>query len=393
MLKYWIWLTSRNGLSSRSILALLRRFPSPEEIYFAEERDYREVEGLGEADIPRLMNKDLADCDRILKECDEKSIQILTMQDAAYPRRLKNIADPPAVLYYKGRLPLFDAEPVITVVGSRSASAYGLLMAKRLGYQIARCGGIVVSGGARGIDSMALRGALPTDRPTVVVLGCGVDVVYPRENAGLFEDVTRNGCLISEYPPGTPPEGYHFPVRNRIMTGLGLGVLVVEAAEKSGTLISAQLALDQGRDVFAVPGNVGLPSCAGSNRLIKEGAFLAENGWDVMHEYVSLFPERIVNFRGTVSMTLNASERQEQAFPAAEPVLEMRRVDARDWCEPAGLTEEERRVTALLRDGAMHIDDLIEELQLPAPRAMALMTLLEMKHIVCRLPGSRYELA
>ena len=393
MLKYWIWLTSRNGLSSRSILALLRRFPSPEEIYFAEERDYREVEGLREADIPRLMNKDLTDCDRILKECDEKSIQILTMQDAAYPRRLKNIADPPAVLYYKGRLPLFDAEPVITVVGSRSASAYGLLMAKRLGYQIARCGGIVVSGGARGIDSMALRGALPTDRPTVVVLGCGVDVVYPRENAGLFEDVTRNGCLISEYPPGTPPEGYHFPLRNRIMTGLGLGVLVVEAAEKSGTLISAQLALDQGRDVFAVPGNVGLPSCAGSNRLIKEGAFLAENGWDVMREYAALFPERIVNVHGTVSMTLNAAERQEQAFPAAEPVLEMRRADARDWREPAGLTEEERRVTALLRDGAMHIDDLIEELQLPAPRAMALMTLLEMKHIVCRLPGSRYELA
>lgn len=393
MLKYWIWLTSRNGLSSRSILALLRRFPSPEEIYFAEERDYREVEGLREADIPRLMNKDLTDCDRILKECDEKSIQILTMQDAAYPRRLKNIADPPAVLYYKGRLPLFDAEPVITVVGSRSASAYGLLMAKRLGYQIARCGGIVVSGGARGIDSMALRGALPTDRPTVVVLGCGVDVVYPRENAGLFEDVTRNGCLISEYPPGTPPEGYHFPLRNRIMTGLGLGVLVVEAAEKSGTLISAQLALDQGRDVFAVPGNVGLPSCAGSNRLIKEGAYLAENGWDVMREYATLFPERIVNVHGTVSMTLNAAERQEQAFPAAEPVLEMRRADARDWREPAGLTEEERRVTALLRDGAMHIDDLIEELQLPAPRAMALMTLLEMKHIVCRLPGSRYELA
>lgn len=393
MLKYWIWLTSRNGLSSRSILALLRRFPSPEEIYFAEERDYREVEGLREADIPRLMNKDLTDCDRILKECDEKSIQILTMQDAAYPRRLKNIADPPAVLYYKGRLPLFDAEPVITVVGSRSASAYGLLMAKRLGYQIARCGGIVVSGGARGIDSMALRGALPTDRPTVVVLGCGVDVVYPRENAGLFEDVTRNGCLISEYPPGTPPEGYHFPLRNRIMTGLGLGVLVVEAAEKSGTLISAQLALDQGRDVFAVPGNVGLPSCAGSNRLIKEGAYLAENGWDVMREYAALFPERIVNVHGTVSMTLNAAERQEQAFPAAEPVLEMRRADARDWREPAGLTEEERRVTALLRDGAMHIDDLIEELQLPAPRAMALMTLLEMKHIVCRLPGSRYELA
>lgn len=405
MLKYWLWLACKSGLSCRSILALLRHFASPEDIFFAQEQDYREVDGLHSGDYARLADKDLTRSEQVLADCNKKSIRILTLQDAAYPRRLRNIADPPAVLYYTGTLPQFDAEPAITVVGSRKASAYGLLMAKRIGYQIAACGGLVISGGARGIDTIALQGAISTGKPTVVVLGCGIDVTYPRENAHLFADVAKNGCLISEYPPHTPPERYHFPVRNRIMTGLSVGLVVVEAAEKSGTLISAQHALDQGRDVFAIPGNVGLPSCAGSNRLIKEGAYLAENGWDIMQEYTALFPNRIVDFRGGNTMTLSPAEQSTGPvltaaetivqLPAEAPPLTENTPPRKPAAEPdrlAGLTPEERQVVELLQGGSLHIDDLIEEMQLPVPRMMALMTLLEMKHLVRRLPSSRYEL-
>ena len=282
MLVHWIWLAHLPGLSDRMKLALLQQFQDPEEIYFADSGAFDHVDGMSAEIKQALTDRDLSRSEKILEACHKEQIHLLTFRDAAYPVRLKNIPDPPVLLYYRGVLPDFDGNPVIGVVGTRKASAYGLTTAKRMGYQIGRCGGILVSGMAYGIDSMAMSGALTAGAAVVGVLGCGADIVYPPSGKGLFRDTERYGCILSEFAPGTPPLAFHFPKRNRIIAGLSCGVLVVEAPEKSGALITARQALDQGRDVFAVPGNIDVPSLAGSNQLLRDGAIPVFSGWDVL---------------------------------------------------------------------------------------------------------------
>ena len=237
MLIHWIWFATRTGMGDKMKCTLLSHFEDPEEIYFAPELEFERFEELSPSGVESIMDKDLTACEEILESCQEKGIHILTYRDAAYPARLKNIPDPPMVLYYKGSLPAFDELPVIGVVGTRRASAYGLTAAKRLGYQIAACGGCVVSGMATGIDGTAMKGALTAGGTVVGILGCGADIVYPASNRWLYADTEKYGCILSEFPPGTPPVGRNFPRRNRIISGLSCGVLVVEAPEKSGALI------------------------------------------------------------------------------------------------------------------------------------------------------------
>ena len=293
MLIHWIWLAHRPGLNDRAKAALLQHFRDPEDIFFADKNAFDHIEGLSAEAVESLWDKNLIPAEEILEACSREKLHILTYRDAAYPARLKNIADPPIVLYYKGQLPDWDASPVIGVVGTRKASAYGMTTAKRMGYQIAKCGGIVVSGMAYGIDGMAMAGALTAGQPVVGVLGCGADIVYPVSNRGLFRDVEQYGCILSEFVPGTPPAKWTFPKRNRIISGLSCGVLVVEAPEKSGALITARQAVEQGRDVFVVPGNIDNPCCVGSNRLLRDGAIMAESGWDVVSEYEALYTDKI----------------------------------------------------------------------------------------------------
>ena len=293
MLQHWIWLAHRPGVSDRMKNSLLEHFRDPEDIYFADGESYRHVNGMTAEAAASLKDKDLSAAQAVLDACRWEKLHVLTIRDAAYPARLKNIPDPPILLYYKGQLPDFDAQPAIGVVGTRKASAYGLQTAKRMGYQIARCGGIVVSGMAYGIDAMAMSGALTAGETTVGVLGCGADIVYPLSNRGLFEDVAMYGCILSEFAPGTQPAKWTFPRRNRIISGLSNGILVVEAPEKSGALITAGHALDQGRDVFVVPGNIDQPGFAGSNRLLRDGATLVSSGWDVLSEYETVYPDKI----------------------------------------------------------------------------------------------------
>ena len=242
MLIHWIWLATRQGLNDRMKVAVLQHFQDPEDAYYAEGEAFRRIDGLTIENMEALQDKNLKQAGKILDQCADKDIHILTFQDAAYPRRLKNISDPPLVLYYKGRLPDFDDSPLVAVVGTRKASGYGLTAAKRMGYQIAKCGGTVVSGMAFGIDGVATDGALTAGGTVVGVLGCGADVVYPLSNRALFADVERRGCLLTEFPPETPPQKWNFPKRNRIISGLSNGVLVVEAPERSGALITARQA-------------------------------------------------------------------------------------------------------------------------------------------------------
>lgn len=194
------------------------------------------------------------------------------MQDAAYPGRLKNIYDPPCLLYVKGRLPVFDEELAVAVVGTRDCTPYGVACAEKLGYGLTCGGAVVVSGLAKGIDAAATRGALRAGGVTVGVVGNGLDIRYPYESGYLYEDVAAAGALLSEYPPGARPAKAHFPARNRILSGLSAATLVVEAPERSGALITAGTAMEQGREVFAVPGPIDAPASAGCNRLIQDGA-------------------------------------------------------------------------------------------------------------------------
>ena len=418
MLKYWLWLTTLPGLGLKEQTQLLRQFETAEEIYFADGRTLSLAEGLSQETLTVLENKSTGEAERILNYCYTQNIRIITMQDAEYPNRLRAIDQPPPVLYCRGRMLPFDTEPVIAVVGTRGASAYGLRSAKRLGYQIGRCGGTVISGMAKGIDAAAMEGALSADAPVAGVLGCGVDVVYPRENASLFRDVARWGCLLSEYPPGTPPLGRNFPVRNRLLSALALGTLVVEAPAHSGALITASHALEQGRDVYAVPGSIDSPSSEGTNQLIRDGAMLVTSGWDVMRDYSALFPGKIdYHPAGQLELTpeqaraAEQAEKQENAAdekksqkkttPDTEKSLpETPKMFDNEQTKPyieldailSGLSGDERTLAALLGEGPLTADELIAESQLPAANVMASLTLLEVQGVVRCGADKRFSL-
>lgn len=395
MLRYWVWLAQADAVGAVKVKKLLEHFASPEAIFYADESALR-FAGLTEKEAASLLRHELAEADAILETCYQKNIRILTLQDSDYPAFLQEIHDPPPVLYCVGKLPDLSRRAAIGVVGARSASAYGLTCAKRLGYQIGRCGGVVVTGMARGIDSVAAEGALSADAPVIGVLGCGVDIVYPPENRWLFRDVARNGCILSEFPPQTPPLGMHFPQRNRIISGLSDGVIVVEAGEKSGSLITAELALEQGRDVFAVPGNIDNAACVGSNRLLRESAMLVTSGWDVMQEYVHRYPETIVEFRGGNSVT--ATDLPRVASPIREPQEKEPAPETKK--EPiditplqASVSAEEFAILQKLQNGAQQVDELIAATGLPAAKALSSITLLQVKGYIQHLPGKRFALA
>ena len=417
MLVHWIWFAHRPGLSDRMKLELLEHFQEPEAVYFADKDAFAHMTELTAEAVSSLQDKDLARAEEILALCYNQKIHLLTCRDAAYPARLKNIADPPVLLYYKGTLPDLDGNPVIGVVGTRKASAYGLTAAKRMGYQIGRCGGIVVSGMAYGIDGMAMAGCLTAGQPTVGVLGCGVDIVYPPSNRALFRDTEAYGCILSEFAPGTPPAKWTFPKRNRIIAGLSCGVLVVEAPEKSGALITAHQALDQGRDVFVVPGNIDVPSFAGSNNLLRDGAIPVFSGWDILSEYAALYPDKLCREDGACRQTAYPEEVNQCAEQEKMPVKVAQSVKKPgskasmeeksspktiDKMQSApysdvntafpNLSAEESSIVAALKNGQRLVDDVIAETGLTTGKVLALLTMLELKGVVQRHPGKRISL-
>jgi len=373
MLIYWIWLATRQGMTAWEKQVVLAYFGSPEDCYFAKEAAYKNIEELSQTAVEALCDKEIREAETILAACAKKKIHILTWQDTRYPIALKNISDPPMILYYRGILPDFNSEPYIGVVGTRKASAYGLKLAETVAKQIARCGGIVVSGMAEGIDAMATRGALSQGKMVVGVLGCGVDVMYPRCNRELFLKMERCGCLISEYPPETKPNKWNFPRRNRIISGLSCGVLVVEAPMKSGALITARQALEQGRDVFVTPGNVGIASCEGSNSLLRDGAIMVTSGWDILSEYVHRYPDKIRE-------TANITDKKPIDKAAPQPYIDLEQ-------NAAGGNSPEEAILACLEDGEQIIDAIIEKTGLSSGAVLAALTVLEVTGDVVTRPG------
>ena len=391
MLLYWIWF-SELDLTLAEKHRLLSWFGDPEELFHNADTD--------------IKDKDLRTAEEILRSCNRKGIKLLPIADASYPSRLRNTPDAPVLLYYKGILPDWDSAPFIGVVGTRKASVYGLQVAHQMGSQIAACGGCVVSGGASGIDTAAMQGALEAGCSVVGVLGCGVDVIYPRHNRKLFETVIQKGCLISEYPPETKGLPWHFPARNRIISGVSNGTLIVEAPQKSGALITARHALEQGRDVFVVPGNINTVTCEGSNTLLQEGAIPVFSGWDVVSNYEFLYPGKLQKHRKTSLYTAEsapAKVAQTAQIPTEKPLGEETRrkkdIDNRENStysvlenrNPA-LSADEQTVLAQLTREPKETAELIAKLNVPSGKVLSVLTMLTIKGLVIKHPGGRFSL-
>ena len=391
MLKYWVWLAELPRLKGPERLALLRHFGSPEELFFADREELLLVEGLPPARAELALNRDLSAADRILADCQGLGQRIMTIQDAEYPQRLRNIFNPPLVLYGKGRMPVMDEEAAIAVVGTRECTPYGTACGERLGRELAASGAVVVTGLARGVDSAAARGALRAGGSVVGVTGGGLDVVYPPENGDLYADVAATGVLLSEYPPGSPPDKAHFPVRNRIMSGLSVAALVVEAPGHSGALITARLALEQGREVYAVPGPIDAPDSVGCNRLIRDGAGLAAEGWDILRDFQERFPEKLRPARKLPAWTPLPTRRRAEPRRKPEPAPEPEKAPALRAVSREGLTDDQIALLGVLEpEGPVQVDDLIESTGIPARRVSSALTMLEIDGCVRQHDGKRY---
>ena len=405
-IRHWLWLTTRGKSPGMYAARILEHFGSPEAAYFASDQEYDQLPFLPQEVREALKHKSLSEAERILEACESGNVQLLTIQDAAYPERLRQLETAPCVLYIRGRLPRMDEEAAVAIVGARNASPYGVMAAGKLALELSRQGALVVSGSARGVDSAALRGALRGGGQVVSVLGNGVDVTYPAENRALYEDIAAAGALVSEYPPKTPPLGPHFPVRNRIIAGLCLGVIVAEGTQRSGSLITARWALEQNRDVFAVPGNIDSAMSQGPNRLIRQGeAKLVQDAWDVLEEYEALYPAKIhprvslppqverERLRPPKGQRRHTAEPQAASQPeVSQQAPEEERLVIDLGQDKEALTDDE---AALLRaqqgDLSLKVDDLTEKTAIPARRVLSAQTMLQVRALIQEGTGKRFS--
>jgi len=351
----WLSLKTVPGVGNRLFLNLIQHFGEPDKIFSASSKELLQVEGINDRlvsaiqgyKIPKEVREDLS----LVRK---NGVRIITFSDPDYPTLLRHIHDPPPVLYMYGRL--YHESLNIAIVGSRNATSYGRTITERLSGDLTQRGFTVVSGMARGIDSAAHRGALAVGGQTIAVLGCGLGTIYPAENKKLFHRIAENGAVITEFPFLTAPDAHNFPVRNRIISGLSLGTVIVEATPRSGSLITARLAAEQGREVFAVPGSITSFKSMGTHGLIKQGAKLVEHVDDILEE-------------------LNVMQ------PISSHIKE-----ERTW----KLTPEEARVLDQLSPYPVHIDRLVRGLSLSAAQVSGLLLQLELKGLVTQSPGKLF---
>ena len=290
---YWLWLSERCGSASKEFGKLMKRYDSPFDLYRLEEEELEGLDGIGERVKQRLADKNLDFAYRTKYECAKKGITMISYGDKRYPERLRKLEDPPVLLYVMGELPNMDERLCIGMVGTRKMSEYGRQSAYKISYELAAAGAVIVSGMALGVDGVCAAGALAAGGSTVAVLGCGLSVVYPKEHATLMNAIGSHGAVISEYPLSERPFGGNFPKRNRIISGLCQGILVVEGAEGSGALITASLAQKQGKDMFALPGKINDAGSEGPNELIRMGAEAATCSEDILNFYSFLYMDKI----------------------------------------------------------------------------------------------------
>lgn len=362
--KYWIALNMISGVGAITYRKLLNAFGSPEQVFSAPSHLLKTIPGISAKVVQNIVSFGFPDRVKQELEAIEKyQIQIITWEDPEYPEPLKTIFDPPPIIYLKGNR-FQHHEIMVAVVGSRKASTYGRVTTEKICRELALKGVTVVSGMARGIDSAAHRGALKAGGQTIAVMGCGVDVIYPPENRQLYDEIVEKGAIISELPMHTKPDRGNFPARNRIISGMSLGTVVVEADIRSGALITADTALEQGREVFAVPGNINSASSRGTNRLIKQGAALIECADDILH-----------------GLSLAISHELRDIQPEL-PLAEKKPLPS--------LTEDEQQIYDLIDNQPIHIDEITIRSQLPSGTVSAILMMLEMKNVIRQLAGKMF---
>jgi DNA processing protein len=360
---YWLALNMVPGVGPITYRNLVAKFHDPERIFAASVRELSAVGGISEKTIRSIHEFPAARmATEELKKTKDVGASILTFLEQGYPKNLLQIYDPPPLLYVRGDLGVSDALRV-AIVGSRRGSSYGRIMTKKISKELASAGATVVSGMARGIDTCAHLGALEAGGKTIAVFGCGIDVIYPPENKKLFFDIITHGAVISEFPLSTPPEGKNFPKRNRIISGVSLGVVIVEASTDSGSLITAAHALEQGREVFAVPGNVGMATSKGTNSLIKQGAKLVEEAQDILTE---IFPQYGVH----------------DGIPLYGGIVKKDDLPA--------LSDEEDDIFHLLSQTPLHIDEISRLSQMEVQRVSTILLGLELKGVISQLSGKMF---
>lgn len=364
----WIALNMIRGIGPRTANLLLDRFGAPANV-FAAARAALEATGLKPETVSELHDSEILErANAEIERLEQINASVITLEDENYPSWLREIYDPPIALYVRGDLDLACRRPCVAIVGSRRCSTYGVNAATSLARDLAEQGVTIVSGMARGIDGAAHRGALEAKGTTIAVIGTGLDVIYPKEHARLADEIAASGAIVSEFPLSTPPLAQNFPYRNRVLSGLCLGVLVIEAAEHSGSLITARLAQEQGREVFAVPGNITSQTSFGPNYLIKDGAKLVQHWRDVIEEFPREMKEKVAGVERAAQAGRNSSA--QPAFEAVE------------------LSAAERAVfTLLAADVPSHIDQLLMTSGLRSPELMNALLGLEMKDRIKQLPG------
>lgn len=377
----WLWLTQTKGITNGDITALFEQFDTVEEIY--GEKDFSNIQHVKPSVRQALKDKSLKKAENVLQAANKCDTQILVYDDKNYPDSLRTIHSPPYVLYIRGEIMNWDRLLAIGIVGTRDCTDYGVKAANVISAGLAENGVTVVSGMARGIDSAAARAALNAGNKTIAVLGCGTDVVYPPENAKLMLEIIENGAVISEYPPGSKPDRTHFPWRNRIISGLSRGVVITEAPKKSGALITAEYALEQGRDIFAVPGSIFKDTCKGTNKLLASCAKAVASAEDILEEYTYEI-ERLNLEKPQGIKKLFAGRKTEKVNNEIKLSINDKRYD--------GLSEDEKSVIALLLEDNLHIDDITRKTGFDIARLTPIMSMLEFSGLIQKIPGNNYKL-
>ncbi|MDR1630810.1 MAG: DNA-processing protein DprA [Oscillospiraceae bacterium] len=392
-MEYWIWLQHALGAGARAD-DIISYFGSPREFFEAGKREWILSGVVSRDTAQKLENTPVADSLAVMEECRKNNWQVITVHSEAYPDRLREISAFPLVLYVWGDVSVLREEVPVAFVGTRSASRYGLDVSYRLAYGVAEAGAIVVSGGAIGIDSSSHRGALAAGGKTIAVLGCGLGYPYLKQNEDLRRDIAKNGAVISEFPPSFAANRTTFPIRNRLISGISLGTVIIEAGIKSGSLITARCAYRQGRDVFAVPGDIITSNYTGANKLIRDGAKPVFAPCDILNEYAHLYPKTIRQHRSEQStLPQKAPENKKISKNGHNNGFSTNIYNDKDTLVPAGranrplpedLHNEVKMIYSFLKESPKTADSLSDESGMAIARVLSCLTELEMRGYASR---------
>lgn len=409
---YWVWLAGRVGIGSKEFAKLVSVMPDPYDVYRLSEEEIEQLK-IGARLKQRLCDKSLTDAYDIIKYCKSEKVDIIGYSDKRYPARLRNIEDPPVLLYCKGKLPDMNSGLCFGMVGTRKMSEYGKRTSYKISYELSAAGVCIVSGMASGIDGVCACGAMEAGGNTVAVLGNGISITYPKEHGALSKAIRSHGAVITEFPPYERPLRGNFPKRNRIISGLCQGVLVVEGVKGSGALITAKSTVQQGRELFALPGQVSAPTSEGPNELICEGANVARSAQDIIDHYDFLYhdtfdyrsynkakgnselKEKVLKKYGVSPIcegdqTDTAPKTQEKKETPAAPVKKEQTASVADLSALDALDEETRKIYGLLPDGVFTADALTAK-GVAIYHAMTALTMLEISGLVKSMPGGAYK--